>query len=123
MGTILSVGYFNLKPGKREEFAKWLKDYEETFRRFVASQGGNLRGIYLGTFGLAPADGMTMMEFSSYEDFDVIREADDPEFAKAMTAFESLTERPAVSSQLWELVPDALTPVVVRKHKGKRAGK
>jgi len=123
MGTILSVGYFNLKQGKRAEFAKWMKEFEGPLRRSLVAYGGILRGVYLGSFGLAPSDGMTMIEYSSYEDLDAFREADDPEFTKMMTAFESLTERCAMSAQLWEQTPDAFANIVVRKHKGKRGSK
>jgi len=123
MGNILAISPFNLKQEKRKEFATWLKNNEEKVRQALASVGCTYRGTYMATFGLAPADGVTLAEYSSWEDLDVWRELDDPEFNRIATEWLSFTERCSVSSQFYEQAPEAFVPVVVRKHKGKRATK
>lgn len=120
MGTILMVFPFNLKLEKREQYAKWLKENEETVRQFTSACGGTYRGTYLSSFGLAPSDGILLAEFSSYEDFDVWREANDPKFTKVMNEMQTLAERCPIPTQVYEQTPDGLKPVVVRKHTGKR---
>ena len=123
MGSILVISPFNLQRGKRAEFATWLKNNEEKLRQALALVGCTYRGTYMTTFGLGQSDGITMVEYSSYEDLDVWRELNDRKVDKVMSGWLSFTERCSVSPQMYEAAPEAFVPVVVRKHKGKRAAK
>jgi len=120
MGPILAIWPFNLKPEKRAEYAVWLKKNVESFRKSLAAVGGTYRGTYLAAFGLAPSDGVILIEYSSYEDFDAWRELDDPKWNELMGEAMKFSDRAAMAMQLYEEASEGLQPVVVRKHKGKR---
>lgn len=120
MAPILVIYPFNLKPGKRTEYAAWLKKNEENLRKSLAAVGATYRGTYLTTFGFAPVDGVNLIEYSSYEDFDAWRELEDPKWEEMMAEVLQLTDRTGLPAQLYEQAPEGLQNVVVRKHKGKR---
>lgn len=120
MGSILVISPFNLKPGKRAEFATWLKKNDKAIHQAIASVGGVYRGTYASSFGLAPYDGIFLTEYSSFEDFDVWRESNDPNLSKVMTDLMAFTER-GPATQIFEPAPEAFEQVVVRKHAGKRS--
>lgn len=120
MSPILVIYPFNVKPGKRQEFAAWLKKHEETMRKSMSAIGATYRGTYLTTFGLAPADGINLIEYSSYEDFDAWRELEDPKFDEMMAEGMQFTDRSGMPTQVYEQAPEGLQNVVVRKHKGAR---
>jgi hypothetical protein len=119
MGGILVMFSFNIKTGKREQYGKWFKKNEEKMRDFYAKIGATYRGTYVNNFGLAASDGIVMVEFSSFEDFDVLRELDYPEIGPIMMEAMEVSER-GVATQIYENASDAFQEVVVRKHKGKR---
>lgn len=121
MGGILAIYPFNLKAGKRAEYAEWQKKYEEPMRKAMAKVGATYRGTYLSTFGLAPTSGVTLIEYSSYEDLDAWRELHDPQVGEAMGEMMKLTEPTGLSTQLYEQTPEAFEDVVSRKYKGKRS--
>jgi len=123
MGSILVISPFNIKQEKRAEFAKWLKSNEEKLRKALALVGCTYRGTYMTTFGLGPSDGISIVEYSSFEDMDVWRELSDRKVDKVMAGWMSFAERCSVSPQMYEQAPEAFAQVVVRKHKGKRAAK
>jgi len=123
MGSILEISPFNLKREKRAEFAKWLKNNEEKLRKALALVGCTYRGTYMTSFGFGPSDGVTIAEWSSFEDLDAWRELSNPKADKVMAGWMSFTERCNVGTQLYEQAPEAFAQVVVRKHKGKRAAK
>jgi hypothetical protein len=120
MAPILSIWPFNLKPEKRQEYAAWLKKNEEQIRKSLAAVGATYRGTYLASFGLAPVDGVTLIEYSSFEDFDAWRELDDPKWDELMVEGLKFYDRAGLAVQMYELAPEGFQPVVVRKHKGKR---
>ena len=88
-------------------------------RKFFESTGATYRGTFQSGFGMAPSDGITLLEFSSFEDFDVWRELEDPTAGKLMMESMEFTERGG-ATEVYEQAPEAFTDVVVRKHKGKR---
>jgi len=120
MAPILAVYPFNLKPEKRQEYAAWLKKNEESIRKSLAAVGATYRGTYLSAFGLAPSDGVNLIEYPSYEDLDAWRELDDPKWNELMGEAMKLADRTGCPTQLYEQTPEAFDAVVVRKHKGKR---
>ena len=121
MAGILAIYSFNLKDGKRAEYAAWLKKNEEPMRKAMARVGATYRGTYLAAFGLAPCSGITLVEYSSFEDLDAWRELSDPSVDEAMGELMKFTDRSGVATQLFEQAPEALENVVVRKFKGKRS--
>jgi hypothetical protein len=123
MGSILAIMPYNLKREKRKEFGEWLKKNEDGLRQAISSVGGTYRGTFLGALGLAPVDGVTLVEYSSYEDLDAWRELDDPKINKLLEEMMAFNERCEMSTQIFEQAPDGLTEVVLRKHKGKRIAK